>query len=269
MYVNFSGRNDIVTAKVSADSTYLYFYVECADDITNPEGANWMNLFIKADGDETTGWNGFDFVLNRSRDGSKVSVEKFTNNGWSFETVGQAEYVLTGNVLQIKVEKSLLGIGSTFDFKWADNSVTDGDIMGFTDLGDAAPDGRFCYRYTTEESAQKLPEGLTADMVVLKANGYNAYVGGQQVRLVDDNTKATAMASGYDVWLPVSFLASLGIDTGNTETIDHYGVAYVHANELIESAGKVITITSDGLIVIADAAVTDADLLTTLYRALT
>ena len=267
-YTNETGRNDFVTAKVSSDSKYLYFYAECAADITAAEGENWMNLFIKADGDETTGWNGFDFVLNRSRDGSKVSVEKFTNNGWSFETVGQAEYVLTGNVLQIKVEKSLLGIGSTFDFKWADNSVTDGDIMGFTDLGDAAPDGRFCYRYTTEESAQKLPEGLTADMVVLKANGYNAYVGGQQVRLVDDNTKATAMASGYDVWLPVSFLTSLGIDAGNTETVDHYGVAYVHANALIEGAGKVITVTSDGLIVIADAAVTDGDLLTTLYRAL-
>ena len=50
--------------------------------------------------------------------------------------------------------------------------------------------------------------------------------------------------------------------------IDHYGVAYVHANELIESAGKVITITSDGLIIMADTAVTDGDLLTTLYRAL-
>jgi hypothetical protein len=141
--------------------------------------------------------------------------------------------------------------------------------MGFTDLGDAAPDGRFCYRFTTEESVQKLPEGLTADMVVLKANGYNAYVNGAQVRLVEDNTKATAMASGYDVWLPVSFLASaLGIDTGNAETVDHYGVAYVKANGLIESAGKTLTVTSDGLMVIASAPVEDADLLTTLYRAL-
>jgi hypothetical protein len=43
---------------------------------------------------------------------------------------------------------------------------------------------------TTEESVQKLPEGLTAGMVVLKANGYNAYVNGQQVRPVNGNTKA-------------------------------------------------------------------------------
>ena len=268
-YTNDTGRNDIVTAKVSSDSKYLYFYVECAADITAPEGENWMNLFLKTDGNDATGWNGFDFVLNRSRDGSKVSVEKFTNNGWSFETVGQAEYTLSGNILQIKVEKALVGATATFDFKWADNSVTDGDIMGFTDLGDVAPDGRFCYRFTTEESTQKIPSGLTTDMVVLKANGYNAYVNGAQIRLVDDNTKATAMASGYDVWLPVSFLKSaLGIDAGSAETVDHYGVAYVKATDLIKDAGKVITITSDGLIIIAPTAIEDGNLLTTLYRAL-
>ncbi|MBQ9150775.1 MAG: hypothetical protein IJX72_00890 [Clostridia bacterium] len=268
-YTNDTGRNDIVTAKVSNDSKYLYFYVECAADITAAEGENWMNLFLKTDGDDATGWEGFDFVLNRSRDGKTVSVEKFVNNGWSFETVGTAAYTLSDNILQIKVEKALVGATATFDFKWADNSVSDGDVMGFTDLGDAAPDGRFCYRFTTEESTQKTPEGLTADMVVLKANGYNAFVNGAQVRLVEDHTKATAMASGYDVWLPVDFLKSaLGIDAGSAETVDHYGVAYVKANDLIEGAGKVITVTSDGLIVVAPAAIEDADLLTTLYRAL-
>lgn len=268
-YTNDTGRNDFVTAKVSSDDTYLYFYVECAEDITAAEGENWMNLFIKADGDDSTGWNGFDLVLNRSRDGETVSVERFVDNGWSFETVGSAAYTLDGRVLQIRVEKSLLGVGSTFDFKWADNSVSDGDVMGFTDLGDTAPDGRFCYRFTTAASEQKTPEGLTSDMVVLKANGYNAYVNGAQIRLVDNNTKATAMASGYDVWLPVSFLSSaLGVDAGDIETVNHYGVDYVHANELIEGTGKVITISSNGLIVIADAAIEDSDLLTTLYRAL-
>lgn len=268
-YTNTTGRNDFVVAKVSSDSRYLYFYAECADDITAPEGENWMNLFLKVDGDEKTGWHGFDFILNRSRDASTVSVERFLEGGWSFEKIGTAEYALTGRCLQIKVEKALLGVGSTFDFKWADNSVSDGDIMGFTDLGDAAPDGRFCYRFTTESSPQKLPEGLTSDMVVLKANGYNAYVGGQQVRLVEDNTKATAMASGYQVWLPVEFLKeALGLETDALQTVEHYGVSYVQADALIRDAGKALTITSDGLIVISDTPVEDAELLTILYRSL-
>ena len=269
IYTNDTGRNDIITAKVSSDSTYLYFYVECAEAITAAEGENWMNLFLKTDGDDTTGWNGFDYVLNRSRDDSTVTVERFTDNGWSFDVVGTSEYVLDGCVLQLKVPKALVGAGTTFDFKWADNSVTDGEIMGFIDRGDAAPDGRFCYRFTTEASVQKLPEGLSADMVVLKANGYNAYVNGEAVRLVEDNTRATAMASGQAVWLPVDFLRSvLGIDATGAETFNHYGVMYVQADALIRAAGKIVTITSDGLIVIADATIEDRDLLTILYRSL-
>ena len=271
-YTNVSGRNDIVTAKVSGDDTYLYFYVECADTITanDNKSPNWMNLYINADCDDATGWFGYDFIINRAQNETLVSVEKFVgNDAWVMETVGSGLYTIKGNVLQIKMHKSLLGVGHTFDFKWADNSVMTGDIMHFTDLGDAAPDGRLNYRYTTEENAEKLPEGLTSDMVVLKANGYNAYVNGKEVRLVSDSTKGVAIASGYDLWLPATFVASaLGLDVSAAEKIDRYGIEYIKADDLIERTGKTVTVTTDGLIVISDQAVTDESLLYTLYRAL-
>lgn len=271
-YTNTTGRNDIVTAKVSSDDTYLYFYVECADTITTNDNKapNWMNLFVNADGDDATGWYGYDFIINRAQDGTLVSVEQFVGtDAWVMETAGSALYTLTDNVLQIKVQKALLGVGNTFDFKWADNSVMTGDIMEFTDLGDAAPDGRLNYRYTSETAAEKLPEGLTSDMVVLKANGYNAYVNGREVRLVENNTKGVLIASGYELWLPAEFVASaLGIDMSAAERINHYGMDYVKADDLVEGAGKTITVTSEGLVIIADEAVTDASLLYTLYRAL-
>ncbi|HOA32641.1 MAG TPA: hypothetical protein PKM70_12045 [Clostridia bacterium] len=38
-----------------------------------------------------------------------------------------------------------------FDFKWADNSTTEGDVMQFMDLGDAAPDSRFNFRYVKKD----------------------------------------------------------------------------------------------------------------------
>ncbi len=271
MYVNFSGRNDIVTAKVSNDTENLYFYVECADAITAPEGANWMNLFINADCNDATGWYGFDYILNRNRDDGRVLVERFTGvDSWTFETVGTAAYTCVGNVMQIMLDKDMIGFAETIDFKWADNSVPTGDIMEFLDQGDAAPNGRYTYRYTLAEQAVKLPTELSCDLstlVVLKANSYNAFVGGKQVRLVADNTKAVALASGNDVWLPVSFLASaLGIKA--EAAYDHYGVGYVKATDLITAAGKVITTTPDGLIVIADTALTDEDDLCTLYRSL-
>ncbi len=276
MYVNFSGRNDLVTAKVSNDTDHLYFYVECADDITAPAGANWMNLFINADTSDETGWYGFDYILNRNRDDGRVLVERFTGkDSWTFETVGTADYTVSGNVMQIRISKSLLGLASgqsvTIDFKWADNSVPTGDIMEFLDQGDAAPNGRYTYRFTTEAQAEKLPTELSISLdniVVLKANSYHAFVGGHEVRLANDNTRAVTFASDTDIWLPVSFLESaLGIQAAG-ETYDHYGVSYVKATDLIRAAGKVITVTADGLVVIGNEAVTNEEDLRVLYRAL-
>ena len=269
MYVNFSGRNDIVTAKVSGDSQNLYFYAECADNITAPEGARWMNLFINADCNDATGWHGYDFMINRAQKDGYVSVERFVGTDtWAFESVGSARYTLSGKVLQIEIDRDLLGVGDTFDFKWADNSVPTGDVMEFLDQGDAAPSGRYNYRYTTQETEAKIPEVLTKDMVVLKSRSYNAYVGGKEVRLVEDNTLGVLLASDSAIYLPVSFLESIGISCTGAQTVHHYGMQYVQANDPIAAAGKQITQTPDGLVIIADELITDEDTLRILYRAL-
>ena len=273
-YVNQSGRNDIVTAKVSSDSQYLYFYVECASDITDPEGSNWMNLFINADCDDATGWYGYDFILNRNRNDEAVLIERFVGvDTWAFETVGSVAYTRLGNVMQVKIPKDLIGFSGTIDFKWADNSVPTGQIMEFLDQGDAAPNGRYNYRFTMTEQTVKLPTELKADistLIVLKSRSYNAFVNGQMVRLVEDNTNGVLLASGNDIWLPVSFLETvLGISAEGETTYNHYGVLYVKATDLVKKAGKVITITSDGLVVIGDSEITDLNDLGMLYRALT
>ena len=268
-YVNTSGRNDFVTCKVSSDPDNLYFYAECAADITAPEGTNWMNLFIDADCNGETGWYGYDYLLNRSRADGKVTVEKFKGTDtWEFETVGEAEYDLRGNILQIKVARSVMNLGDTFDFKWADNSVVDGDVMQFLDQGDAAPNDRFNYRYTTVETEVKLPECLTEDMIVLKAGSYNAFAGGKQVRLDASSTKAVLMGFGSEFYLPKAFVETVvGVSCEGLTTYDHYGITYVMAAEAIAAAGKTITVSEDGLVVIASAPV-DKSALTILYRAL-
>ena len=71
----------------------------------------------------------------------------FKNGKWEPEQVAEAEYTIYKNVIQIKISKSILGVRKTFEFKWADNSVTDGDIMQFIDMGDCAPNDRFNYVY--------------------------------------------------------------------------------------------------------------------------
>lgn len=150
-YVNGTGRNDFDHAKVSQDEKYLYFLAKCTAPIESDDSENWMNLFINTDGNINTGWEGYDYVLNRSRDGKNVSVEKFTD-GFGSEKTGEARYVTDGEYFVIKLEKSVIGVTELrdFTFKWADNSTTSGNVMEFMDLGDAAPNDRFAYRYIGE-----------------------------------------------------------------------------------------------------------------------
>jgi hypothetical protein len=211
--------------------------------------------------------------LNRNRTEDAMLVERFVGTDtWAFEAVGSVAYTRSGNVLQVKIPKDMLGFVDTLDFKWADNSTPTGQIMEFLDQGDAAPNGRYTYRFTLTEQAVKYPTELKSDlstMVVLKSRSYNAFVGGKQTRLVEDNTNGVLFASGDDIWLPVDFLKSaLNIDATGETTYNHYGIPYVKATDLVKNAGKTITTTPDGLVIIADSAITDQNDLGVLYRAL-
>jgi len=150
IYTNTTGRNDIVGAKVARDPSYIYFYVETAENLSDKSDANWMRLFIDIDRDKTSGWEGYDYVANRVNPGDSVIIEKSTNS-WEWEKTGAAEYVINGKTLVIKIKRSSLGIAETtpvnFEFKWSDNMQEDGNIMDFYVNGDVAPGGRFNYVY--------------------------------------------------------------------------------------------------------------------------
>ncbi|MBR5602216.1 MAG: hypothetical protein IKW24_06245, partial [Clostridia bacterium] len=60
----------------------------------------------------------------------------------------------------------------------------------------------------------------------------------------------------------------IGVSCEGLQTFEHYGITYVMPAKAIEAAGKAVTVTADGLIVIAPEAITDKGTLTTLYRAL-
>ena len=106
-------------------------------------------------------------------------------------------------------------------------------------------------------------------MVILRSRSYNAFVGGKQVRLVDDNTMAVTLCSNESFWLPVAFVEStFGISCDGETTYNHYGVTYVKADDLIRAAGKVVTVTSDGSVIISTTPITDDATLRILSRAL-
>ncbi len=150
-YTNNTGRNDIVKAKVARDNQFLYFYVETAEKLSSHKESNWMLLFIDIDRDKSTGWNGYDYIVNRkSPTGKTVVIEKNIGNRWEWEEVERSSYVVKDNRLEIKIDRKTVrqdGKPLNFEFKWNDNMQENGNIMDFYVNGDTAPGGRFNFVY--------------------------------------------------------------------------------------------------------------------------
>ncbi len=155
-YTETSGRNDIIESRVARDDEKVYFYVKTRENITEVSESDkgHMILYINSDGDYSTGWYGYDYMIGRARGGNFLSVEKCTaSNNWQWKVVGRAPYKTLGNERHLEVTKADLGLnGDSFvlDFKWGDNQPENLQIMDFIDKGDAAPNGRFNYRYTAK-----------------------------------------------------------------------------------------------------------------------
>jgi hypothetical protein len=146
---NQTGRNDIISAKVCADNRHVYFQVRTQEPLTACTGSNWMLLFIDADSNPATGWQGYDFVVNRSGvQGGKPLIEKYLGNGrWA--PAGRARLRIAEGQMELSAWRQTLGVaksGATFDFKWADNLQMTGDWSDFTLHGDSAPNDRHNFR---------------------------------------------------------------------------------------------------------------------------
>ena len=164
-YVNQSGRNDIVAAKVSCDTSNVYFYVRTREPLTSCTDPNWMLLFIDADQNPTNGWLGYDFVVNRTGVGSScTTLEKQQGKGYQWGASLTIQSRTAGNELELAIPRAALGLThlpATLDFKWADNIPQTGEWSDFTLYGDAAPNDRFNYRarLTEKRSSGSRTEG--------------------------------------------------------------------------------------------------------------
>lgn len=145
---NDTGRNDITEVRVTADQDAVYLLVRTADAITVHEEGDerWMNVYLGAEG-STDGWMGMQYVLNRAPGNGTTSLHRIGKDG--FTLVGSCEYSVEGNVMRIRVERSMIGlpVGQSLGIKVADNLQKDLDISEFYVNGDAAPIGRIRYVY--------------------------------------------------------------------------------------------------------------------------
>lgn len=149
IYTNDTGRNDIREIRVATTADSVYFLVSAVENITpRPEGdTRWMNLWIGVGGQEG-GWNGLQYVVNRTSSGGKASVEKIA--GGSFEPAGECDVTVSGRFMTVRISKALLGIPEgkfSLQFKATDNLQKDFDITDLYTNGDCAPIGRINYSY--------------------------------------------------------------------------------------------------------------------------
>ncbi len=153
-YVNNSARNNIVKAQVARDEDNIYFIAQTANRLTEPSEEGWMTLYIDVDRQKSSGWEGYDFVINRTLPrAGKASVEKYLptaeKNSYSWQKIGSAKIKIKDDAVIIEIPRELLGVKDAkldFEFKWSDNMQSH-DVMDFYANGDCAPLGRFNYLY--------------------------------------------------------------------------------------------------------------------------
>jgi len=151
-YVNNTGRNDVVSSKVTYDKDNIYFMVQTAADLTPVTDPNWMRLFISTTNTDDKNWEGFKFVVNRVNASDKAVLE-ISDGGWNWIEVGKIDYSVNGKMLQLSIPRTMLGLTDKvidFGFKWSDNMQEEGNLMDFYVNGEAAPGGRYTFHYQSE-----------------------------------------------------------------------------------------------------------------------
>ncbi|MBO4364301.1 MAG: hypothetical protein J5912_07975 [Clostridia bacterium] len=150
-YRQDAAGNFIKEVRIAQDESAFYFRIETDEEIKARENGDsaWMNVFVGTGAVAAGGWEGYDFCIGRSEENGKLVVEKLSADFSGVKT-GEAEYALSGNVLEIRVPREALSIDAgvnSFYFKVADGIEHPDDIMDYYVTGKSFPAGRLSYRY--------------------------------------------------------------------------------------------------------------------------
>ena len=105
-----------------------------------------MNLFIDADSNPQTGWEGYDYRVAENK------LMKWEDGKWISLPLN-ISLQQNENKLELSIPRKLLSVNNkhlTFDFKWSDNATQTDDIISVATTGDTAPNRRFSYRFKWE-----------------------------------------------------------------------------------------------------------------------
>lgn len=192
-------NNAISSAKVSFDDDNFYFMVKTADNIKTGTD-DWMHLYINIDRNRATGWEGYDYAVNVGGPGIISSYD-----GTEWKKVGEADFEVSGNVLQVKLPRSVIGeTGEVdFEFKWTDSVASD-SLLDFYKEGSSAPLGRFNYLYTQKEQTALSESDKNALMgsAVMKAGSNRMVVSGGKMYVYEPDTRITPFEDAGTLYVP-------------------------------------------------------------------
>lgn len=153
-YKQDAPRNNLQEVKMANDGENVYLYIRSEKAITAYDGksSNWMNILIGTGSVGSKGWEGYEYIVNRSpKNTGKTSVEKLDASGKT-SSAGTAEYTVDGNVMQVKIPLSVLGGNAKkgLYIKVADNVEKPTDMMSYYNSGKSLPLGRVSYQYAVK-----------------------------------------------------------------------------------------------------------------------
>ncbi len=216
--------NNVITgSKVSFDNDNVYFMVTTKDAIK--EGRSFMHLYINADRNYATGWEGYDYAVNI---GGTGKVSQFTDKAYTLTEVGTANVNIANNVMQLSVPRSLLGETDImdFEFKWTDYLECNGDILSFYVEGSSAPMGRFNYLYTEieQKSLTETERINLTDCTVMVEGKNEMVVSGGKMKVYEPDTRYSTVVENGMLYFPATALSDIlgygrtKVEWGNVES---------------------------------------------------
>ncbi|MDO5477597.1 MAG: hypothetical protein Q4G23_00345, partial [Clostridia bacterium] len=195
--------NRVVFSKASRDGENIYFMAKA------PEGKSIAStaLYINVDRNPATGWEGFDYVAGR---GGSASVESLASDKTT-AYIGDATVVRNGNVMQIKIPRTLINeTGSAdFEFKWVHGEFS--SVTELYSLSNTAPVGRFSYLYTEIEQKTLTDEERKAlgDGSILKAGSTRMITSGGIMTVYEKDTAVTPFEMNNTLYVPMETFEEL------------------------------------------------------------
>ncbi len=223
-------NNAIIRAKAARDNDNLYFMAKTTKAIKE-HNDGFMNLYINADRNAATGWNGYDFVIGKNGRGT---IDKFENGAWT--TIGTAEMKTDGDTMWLSVPRSLVGVTGTVDieFKWTDSVVTD-DYLDFYTEGSVAPTGKFNYLYTETEQVSLSAEERAAlkGTSVFKAGSGKMVVSGGKMNVYEADTRVIPFEENGTLYVPAdTWEELLGFGLSKVKYDSEDNVLYIARHDL-------------------------------------